>query len=149
MCVHHQVMGFKELCQVFEVPEVEPQVDVPAASSQLTEFHTFLSSPASNSKRFEMLTNEFPVITFLLKKGTFLSFLCLTCWFFLTSLWFNRRREDDMQAHRGSFLATPTAELSSQEEMLLGDILDWSLDTSLSGYEGDRESEGEKDGECE
>ncbi|XP_056608079.1 cyclin-F [Triplophysa dalaica] len=102
------VMGFKELCQVFEVPEVEPQVDVPAASSQLTEFHTFLSSPASNSKR---------------------------------------RREDDMQAHRGSFLATPTAELSSQEEMLLGDILDWSLDTSLSGYEGDRESEGEKDGE--
>lgn len=54
-----------------------------------------------------------------------------------------------MQAHRGSFLATPTAELSSQEEMLLGDILDWSLDTSCSGYEGDRESEGEKDGERE
>lgn len=54
-----------------------------------------------------------------------------------------------MQAHRGSFLATPTAELSSQEEMLLGDILDWSLDTSCSGYEGDRESEGEKDGESE
>ncbi len=50
-----------------------------------------------------------------------------------------------MQEHRGSFLATPTAELSTQEE----DILDWSLDTSCSGYEGDRESEGEKDGESE
>uniref|UniRef100_A0A8C1N9W7 Cyclin-F n=1 Tax=Cyprinus carpio TaxID=7962 RepID=A0A8C1N9W7_CYPCA len=80
------------------------------ASSQLTEMHAFLSSPASNSKR---------------------------------------RREDSMQAHRGSFLATPTAELSTQEETLLGDILDWSLDTSCSGYEGDRESEGEKDGESE
>ncbi|XP_067278900.1 cyclin-F isoform X2 [Pseudorasbora parva] len=102
------VMSFKELCQVLEVPEVEPQVEAPSASSQLTEMHTFLSSPTSNSKR---------------------------------------RREDSMQAHRGSFLATPTAELSSQEEMLLGNILDWSLDTSCSGYEGDRESEGEKDGE--
>ncbi|XP_056117726.1 cyclin-F [Rhinichthys klamathensis goyatoka] len=102
------VMSFKELCQVLEVPEVEPQVEESSASSQITEMHTFLSSPASNSKR---------------------------------------RREDSMQAHRGSFLATPTAELSSQEEMLLGDMLDWSLDTSCSGYEGDRESEGEKDGE--
>ena len=55
-----------------------------------------------------------------------------------------------MQAHRGSFVATPTAELSNQEETLLGDILDWSLDTSCSGYEGDQEeSEGEKDGDCE
>ncbi|XP_059417694.1 cyclin-F [Carassius carassius] len=102
------VMGFKELCQVLEVPEVEPQVEAPSASSQLAEMHTFLSSPTSNSKR---------------------------------------RREDSMQEHRGSFLATPTAELSTQEETLLGDILDWSLDTSCSGYEGDRESEGEKDGE--
>ncbi|XP_052409437.1 cyclin-F-like [Carassius gibelio] len=102
------VMGFKELCQVLEVPEVEPQVEAPSASSQLTEMHAFLSSPSSNSKR---------------------------------------RRADSMQAHRGSFLATPTAELSSQEETLLGDILDWSLDTSCSGYEGDRESEGEKEGE--
>lgn len=56
-----------------------------------------------------------------------------------------------MQAHRASFVATPTAELSNQEETLLGDILDWSLDTSCSGYEGDQEeeSEGEKDGDCE
>ncbi|XP_051573040.1 cyclin-F-like [Myxocyprinus asiaticus] len=102
------VMCFKELCQVLEVPEVEPQMEAPSASGQLTEIHTFLSSPASNSKR---------------------------------------RREDSMQVHRGSFLATPTAELSTQEETLLGDILDWSLDTSCSGYEGDQESEGEKDGE--
>ncbi|CAB1350107.1 unnamed protein product [Coregonus sp. 'balchen'] len=44
-----------------------------------------------------------------------------------------------------SFVATPTAELSTQEETLLGDMLDWSLDTSCSGYEGDQESEGEKE----
>lgn len=62
-----------------------------------------------------------------------------------------RRRDDAMQAHRASFVATPTTELSKQEEMLLGNILDWSLDTSCSGYEGDQEeeSEGEKDGNCE
>lgn len=62
-----------------------------------------------------------------------------------------RRRDDAMQAHRASFVATPTAELSNQEETLLGDILDWSLDTSCSGYEGDQEeeSEGEKDSDCE
>lgn len=61
-----------------------------------------------------------------------------------------RRRDDNMQTHRSSFVATPTAELSNQEETLLGDILDWSLDTSCSGYEGDQEeSEGEKDGDCE
>lgn len=66
-----------------------------------------------------------------------------------------RRRDDNMQAHRASFVATPTAELSNQEETLLGDILDWSLDTSFSGYEGDQEgdqeeeSEGEKDADSE
>ncbi|XP_069036846.1 cyclin-F isoform X2 [Lepisosteus oculatus] len=54
-----------------------------------------------------------------------------------------RRREDSVQSDR----CTPTAELSTQEEMLLGDFLDWSLDTSCSGYEGDQESEGEKEGE--
>lgn len=61
----------------------------------------------------------------------------------------SRRRDDAMQSCRGSFVATPTAELSRQEETLLGDILDWSLDTSCSGYEGDQEedSEGEKDGD--
>uniref|UniRef100_A0A672ZTZ0 Cyclin-F n=1 Tax=Sphaeramia orbicularis TaxID=375764 RepID=A0A672ZTZ0_9TELE len=61
-----------------------------------------------------------------------------------------RRRNDSMQAHRGSFVATPTAELSNQEDTLVGNILDWSLDTSCSGYEGDQEeSEPEKDSDCE
>ncbi|KAG5832630.1 hypothetical protein ANANG_G00293160 [Anguilla anguilla] len=58
------------------------------------------------------------------------------------------RREDSMETHRGSFLATPTAELSNPEETLLGDILDWSLDACCSGYEGDQESEGEKDADA-
>ncbi|NXJ93213.1 CCNF protein, partial [Corythaixoides concolor] len=57
-----------------------------------------------------------------------------------------RRREDSIQDDRGSFVTTPTAELSSQEESLLDNLLDWSLD-SCSGYEGDQESEGERDGE--
>ncbi|XP_048848122.1 cyclin-F isoform X2 [Brienomyrus brachyistius] len=58
-----------------------------------------------------------------------------------------RRSESGTHNHRGSFVATPTAELSTQEETLLGDILEWSLDTSCSGYEGDQESEGERDAE--
>lgn len=59
-----------------------------------------------------------------------------------------RKRENSLQEDRGSFVTTPTAELSSQEEMLLGSFLDWSLDY-CSGYEGDQESEGEKDGDGE
>ncbi|PIO32604.1 hypothetical protein AB205_0117590 [Aquarana catesbeiana] len=58
-----------------------------------------------------------------------------------------RRREDSLQEDRDSFVTTPTAELSNQEETLLGDFLDWSLDSSCSGYEGDRESEGEREGD--
>lgn len=60
-----------------------------------------------------------------------------------------RKRENSLQEDRGSFVTTPTAELSNQEETLLGSLLDWSLDC-CSGYEGDQESEGEKegDGEC-
>uniref|UniRef100_A0A8C9K8K5 Cyclin-F n=1 Tax=Panthera tigris altaica TaxID=74533 RepID=A0A8C9K8K5_PANTA len=57
-----------------------------------------------------------------------------------------RKRENSLQEDRGSFVTTPTAELSSQEEVLLGSFLDWSLDY-CSGYEGDQESEGEKDGD--
>lgn len=57
-----------------------------------------------------------------------------------------RRREDSTQDDRGSLVTTPTAELSTQEESLLDSFLDWSLD-SCSGYEGDRESEGERDGD--
>nr|XP_009007182.2 cyclin-F isoform X4 [Callithrix jacchus] len=57
-----------------------------------------------------------------------------------------RKRENSFQEDRGSFVTTPTAELSSQEETLLGSFLDWSLDC-CSGYEGDQESEGEKEGD--
>ncbi|XP_007499479.1 cyclin-F isoform X2 [Monodelphis domestica] len=57
-----------------------------------------------------------------------------------------KRRENSIQEDRGSFVTTPTAELSSQEETLLGNFLDWSLDY-CSGYEGDQESEGEKEGD--
>uniref|UniRef100_A0A6Q2XAA7 Cyclin-F n=1 Tax=Esox lucius TaxID=8010 RepID=A0A6Q2XAA7_ESOLU len=57
----------------------------------------------------------------------------------------SKRREESLPVHRGSFVATPTAELSTQEETLVGDMLDWSLDSSCSGYEGDQESEGEKE----
>ncbi|XP_065588643.1 cyclin-F [Cyrtonyx montezumae] len=57
-----------------------------------------------------------------------------------------RRREDSTQDDRSSTVTTHTAKLSTQEESLLDSFLDWSLDSS-SGYEGDRESEGEKDGD--
>ncbi|XP_007937860.1 cyclin-F [Orycteropus afer afer] len=56
-----------------------------------------------------------------------------------------RKRENSLH-DRGSFVTTPTAELSSQEDTLLGSFLDWSLDY-CSGYEGDQESEGEKEGD--
>ncbi|ELK30079.1 Cyclin-F [Myotis davidii] len=57
-----------------------------------------------------------------------------------------RKRENSLQEDRGSFVTTPTAELSSQEETLLGSFLEWNLDY-CSGYEGDQESEGEKEGD--
>ncbi|KAM9392008.1 cyclin-F [Pholidichthys leucotaenia] len=102
-----KVMDFKDLCQILEIPEEEPQIEPPSPTNR-PDIHTFLASPSSASKR---------------------------------------RRDDGMQEQRGSFVATPTTELSNQEEKLLGDILDWSLDTSCSGYEGDQEeeSEGEKE----
>ncbi|XP_067912841.1 cyclin-F isoform X2 [Heterodontus francisci] len=55
-----------------------------------------------------------------------------------------RRREDSFREDRGNFVATPIVELSNHEDTLLGDFLDWSLDLSCTGYEGDQESEGEK-----
>ncbi|XP_053707944.1 cyclin-F [Synchiropus splendidus] len=101
------VMDYTELCQIFEIPEVEPQMEPQSPTNQPADIHTFLASPTSSNKR---------------------------------------RRDDDMQTHRSSFVATPTEELSNQEESLLGDIMEWSLDTSSSGYEGDQEeSEGERD----
>ncbi|NXJ12380.1 CCNF protein, partial [Odontophorus gujanensis] len=57
-----------------------------------------------------------------------------------------RRREDSAQDDRGSTVTTHTAKLSTQEESLLDSFLDWSLDSG-SGYEGDQESEGERDGD--
>ncbi|XP_056263093.1 cyclin-F [Pseudoliparis swirei] len=104
-----KVMDFKELCQILEIPEVDPQMEPPSPTGQPADFHTFLASPSGTNKR---------------------------------------RRDDAMQAHRASFVATPTAELSNQEETLLGDILDWSLDTSSSGYEADREEESEGERDC-
>ncbi|OXB59274.1 hypothetical protein ASZ78_007795 [Callipepla squamata] len=56
------------------------------------------------------------------------------------------RREDSTQDDRGSIVTTQAVELSTQEESLLDSFLDWSLDSG-SGYEGDQESEGEKDGD--
>ncbi|XP_061829407.1 cyclin-F [Nerophis lumbriciformis] len=104
-----KVMDYKDLCQILEIPEVEPQMEPPSPTGQQADIHTFLASPSSTSKR---------------------------------------KRNDSLQADRGSRVTTPTAELSNQEETLLDDILDWSLDTSSSGYEGDQEeSEGEKDGD--
>ncbi|XP_028267842.1 cyclin-F isoform X2 [Parambassis ranga] len=102
-----KVIDFKELCQILEIPEVEPQMEPPSPTGQQADIHTFLASPSNT----------------------------------------NKRCDDSVQAYRSSFVATPTAELSNQEETLLGEILDWSLDTSCSGYEGDQEeeSEAEKD----
>ncbi|XP_053550340.1 cyclin-F isoform X2 [Bombina bombina] len=57
-----------------------------------------------------------------------------------------RKREDSIQEDRSSFVTTPTSELSNQEEALLGDFLEWSLDSS-SGYEGDWESEDDREGD--
>ncbi|KAM4887120.1 LOW QUALITY PROTEIN: cyclin-F-like [Thomomys bottae] len=57
-----------------------------------------------------------------------------------------RKRENSLQEDRGSFVTAPTAELSSQEETLLGSFLDWSPDC-CSGYEGDQESEDKKEGD--
>uniref|UniRef100_A0A8C7YDC1 Cyclin-F n=1 Tax=Oryzias sinensis TaxID=183150 RepID=A0A8C7YDC1_9TELE len=100
-----KVMDFKELCQILEIPEVEPEMEPPSPTSgQPADIHTFLASPSSTNKR---------------------------------------RRDECMRASRGSLVGTPTAELSNQEEMLLGDILDWSLESSCSGYEGDQEEESE------
>ncbi|OXB70869.1 UNVERIFIED_CONTAM: hypothetical protein H355_014758 [Colinus virginianus] len=58
----------------------------------------------------------------------------------------SRMREDSTQDDRGSIVTTQAVELSTQEESLLDSFLDWSLDSG-SGYEGDQESEGEKDGD--
>ncbi|CAJ1075057.1 cyclin-F isoform X1 [Xyrichtys novacula] len=105
-----RVMDYTELCQILEIPEVEPQMELPSPTSQPADIQTFLASPSSTSKK---------------------------------------RRDDAMEAHRASFMATPTAELSNQEETLLWDIMEWSLDMSCSGYEGDQEEESEVERESD
>uniref|UniRef100_A0A672I5M9 Cyclin-F n=1 Tax=Salarias fasciatus TaxID=181472 RepID=A0A672I5M9_SALFA len=95
-----EVMCFKELSQILEIPEEQVQMEPLSPTAQPADIHTFLASPSNANKR---------------------------------------RRDDSVEAHRSSFVATPTAELSNQEKSLVDNILDWSLDTSSSGYEGDRE----------
>uniref|UniRef100_A0A8C4GVM8 Cyclin-F n=1 Tax=Dicentrarchus labrax TaxID=13489 RepID=A0A8C4GVM8_DICLA len=96
----YQHISKEKLCQILEIPEVEPQMEPPSPTGQPADIHTFLASPSSTNKR-------------------------------------------------AGFVTTPTAELSNQEETLLGDILDWSLDTSCSGYEGDQEEESEGEKDCD
>ncbi|KAK1799185.1 hypothetical protein P4O66_007435 [Electrophorus voltai] len=126
-----KVMGFKDVCQVLEVPEMEPQVGAPSYSGPSADIPTFLSSPSG--KRSGIVTCFITLCVYVSNSSVY---PCIEKW-----------QEDSMQTHRGSFVATPTAELSTQEETLLGDILDWSLDASCSGYEGDQESEGEREAE--
>ncbi|XP_036136259.1 cyclin-F isoform X3 [Molossus molossus] len=85
--------------------------------------------------------HESPEPTSFLSSGDFHTFLSSP-----SARKTKRKRENSLQEDRGSFVTTPTAELSSQEETLLGSFLDWNLDY-CSGYEGDQESEGEKEGD--
>ncbi|KAG8006960.1 Cyclin-F, partial [Nibea albiflora] len=55
-----KVMDFKELCQILEIPEVEPQMEPPSPTGQAADIHTFLASPSSTSKR---QVTKFPVTT--------------------------------------------------------------------------------------
>lgn len=48
----HKVMDFKELCQVLEFTEVEPQEEPPSPTGQPADIHTFLASPSSTNKRY-------------------------------------------------------------------------------------------------
>lgn len=43
-------MDFKELCQILEIPEVEPQMEPPSPTGQ-PDIRAFLASPSSTSKR--------------------------------------------------------------------------------------------------
>lgn len=46
-----KVMDFKELCQILEIPEEEPQMEPPSPTGQPADIHAFLASPSSTSKR--------------------------------------------------------------------------------------------------
>lgn len=45
------MMDYKELCQILEIPEEEPQMDPPSPTGQPSDIHAFLASPSSSSKR--------------------------------------------------------------------------------------------------
>lgn len=46
-----KVLDFKELCQILEIPEVEPQMEPPSPTGQPADLQTFLASPSSTNKR--------------------------------------------------------------------------------------------------
>ncbi|KFZ49187.1 Cyclin-F, partial [Podiceps cristatus] len=114
-----KVMSYSQLCSLLGMKQEDPEPS--PLHTNVVEIQTFLSSPSGKRPKR-------PV-------------------FFITvNVSEDQRREDSIQDDRGSFVTTPTAELSNQEESLLDNFLDWSLD-SCSGYEGDQESEGEREGD--
>lgn len=47
----HKVMDYAELCQILEIPEVEPDLEPPSPTSQPADLQSFLASPSSTNKR--------------------------------------------------------------------------------------------------
>lgn len=45
-----KVMDYKELCQILEIPEEEPEMD-PSPTDHPSDIHAFLASPSSTNKR--------------------------------------------------------------------------------------------------
>lgn len=50
-CSLHKVMDYAELCQILEIPEVEPDLEPPSPTGQPAELQSFLASPSSTNKR--------------------------------------------------------------------------------------------------
>jgi hypothetical protein len=69
------VIDFKELCQVLEVPEVEPYMVLPSPTGQPADIHTFLSSPSSNSKRWVTTVKPLKCESNIMISSTVLSFI--------------------------------------------------------------------------
>ncbi|NXL48447.1 CCNF protein, partial [Podilymbus podiceps] len=115
-----KVISYSQLCSLLGMKQEDPEPS--PLHTNVVEIQTFLSSPSGKRPKRPVF-----FITVNVSED-------------------QRRREDSIQDDRGSFVTTPTAELSTQEESLLDNFLDWSLD-SCSGYEGDQESEGEREGD--
>lgn len=47
-----KVVAYKELCQILEIPEEEPQMEPSRPNSHPTDIHAFLASPTSTNKRY-------------------------------------------------------------------------------------------------